>query len=84
MLTLLNTRGNAKYFEIQLIPLRIYENFEGDFVDTQKRQNLKQLVNRSKCCLIYRDLQKISHRQADDQFLTIPEGQISILDSNVQ
>jgi len=29
MLTLLNTKGNSKCFEIRTNPLLIYENFEG-------------------------------------------------------
>ena len=81
MLSLLNTWGNSKYFEIWNILLWIYENFEGGLVDTQKRQNLEQLFNRSERCLTCRHLQKTSRRQADDQFLAIPEGQIGDLDS---
>ena len=50
-------------------------------VDTQKRQNLRQLFNQSERCLTCRHLQKTSRRQADDQFLPIPEGQISDVDS---
>jgi len=34
-----NTWSNSKYFENWTSPLRIWENFEGDFVDTFKRQN---------------------------------------------
>ena len=42
----LNARSSSKYFEIRTNPLRIYENFEEDFVDTSKRQTPRQLFNR--------------------------------------
>ena len=48
-------------------------------VDTVKRQTLRQLFNRSEQCLTCQHLQKTSRRQADDQFLPIPEGQSSNL-----
>ena len=63
-----NDRSNSKYFEIWTIPCQIYENFEGGFINTPKRQTLRQLFNRSELYLAYRHLQKISHKQADDQF----------------
>jgi len=38
MLTLLNSRGNLKYFEIQIIPLRIYENFKEGLLTLKKNK----------------------------------------------
>ena len=47
----------------------------------KKDKTLRQLSNRSKRRLTCRHLQMTSHRQADDQFLPISEGQIDDLDS---
>ena len=33
-------QSNSKYFKIWTIPLQIYENFEGSFVDTLKKDKL--------------------------------------------
>ena len=57
------------------------KTLKGVLLTLKKRQNLGQLFNRSERCLTCRHLQKIRHRQADVQFLPIPEGQIRDLDS---
>ena len=46
----------------------------------KKIKTLRQYFNRSEQCLTYRYLQKISHKQADDQFMPIPKRQGSDLD----
>jgi len=48
---------------------------------SKKDKTLRQLSNWSERHLTCRHLQKTSHRQVDDQFLPISEGQISDLDS---
>jgi len=40
-----NTKSNLKYFEIRTSSLRIFENFEGSFVNTSKRQNPRWLFS---------------------------------------
>ena len=47
----------------------------------KKDKTLIQLSNRSERRLTCRHLQKTSHRQADDQYLPIFEGQINDLNS---
>ena len=49
-------------------------------VDTLKRQTPRHYFNLSEQCLTCQHLQMTSRRQADDQFLLIPEGQSSDLD----
>jgi len=66
---------------VLMLNIYIWRYFRPTYVDTQKRQTLRQLFNRSKRRLTCRYLQKTSHRQADDQFLPIFEGQIRELDS---
>jgi len=58
----------------------LFTEFTLYIVDTLKGQTLRQLFNRSERCLTCRHLQKISPKQANNQFLPIPEGQISDLD----
>ena len=55
------------------------KTLKGVLLTLKKDKTLRQLSNRSEWRLTCRHLQKTSHRQADDQFLPISEGQISDL-----
>jgi len=43
---LIINQSSSKYFEICTIPLQIYENFEGGFVDTLKKTRLLTSLNK--------------------------------------
>jgi len=57
------------------------KTLKGVLLTLKKDKTLRQLSNWSERRLTCRHLQKTSHRQADDQFLPISEGQITDLDS---
>ena len=57
------------------------KTLKGVLLTLKKDKTLRQLFNWSERYLTCRYLQKISRRRAGDQFLPIPEGQISDLDS---
>ena len=56
------------------------KNFEGGFADTLKRRTPRQYFNQFERCLTCQHLQKIRCRQADDQSVSILEGQNNDLD----